>query len=208
VPQLDPGPGDVPRVVDKQAASLSDQLEFVAERENEAAVEVREDAIREAQRGCKDDVDAALADYPIGLNRDRFAAERPYRVHAVAADVHQGAAVELRIEPCVAGPVHCGELEAERGPDDARPPDRALCEQSRDRPRLGVMPPHKTLREDEPLALGVVEGLLGLCHPAREGLLAEDGLPGCERPSVHSTCIPFGSDTWTASTSGSSRSAL
>src|SRR5215208_4657270 len=175
--KLDAGHMNVKRIVGEQASLLADELELVSERHDEAAVEVHNDIGGETERCDEDDVDAALADDLLRLELHGLAAERPDRVHAVTPDVHQRAAVELRLEPCVASTVHRRELEAERRADDSQPPDGIVGDETLEGARLRVMPPHETFGEDEASTLGDVEGRLDLVCSSRERLLRQDVLP-------------------------------
>ena len=76
----------------------------------------------------------------------------------------------------------------------AEPPDRAVLDERPRAARLRVVAPHEGLHHDHPRASGRVPGLLGLGGPARVGLLDENVLAGLERFSVHSWCMPFGSE--------------
>ena len=60
--ELDAGRSDVPRILDMEAAVLAHHLELVAERKDEAAVEVCEYVIRQSKRRGEADVDAARTD--------------------------------------------------------------------------------------------------------------------------------------------------
>src|SRR5437660_187977 len=83
------------------------------------------DVAGERQRAEQANVDAGGADHLLRRDTPRLAAQEPRRRHAVAADVHQRAALELRAHTHVA---EVGEREAERGPNEARVADRALVE--------------------------------------------------------------------------------
>ena len=98
---------------------------------DEAAVEVREDAAREAKRPGKETSTPLLPDDLLGVHALRLAGEETERVDAVAADVHQRAAVELGVEAGVVRAVNGCELEAEGGADDPQPSDGAVRRRAR-----------------------------------------------------------------------------
>ena len=97
---------------------------------------------------------------------------------AVAADVHQRAAVELGQRANVREVV---EGEREGRLHGAEPSDRAVGDESGDRRGLRMVAIHERLRQDEPRGVRGVERFLGLAGMARVGLLAEDVLSGRER---------------------------
>src|SRR5581483_8644057 len=80
----------------------------------------------------------------------RLAREEPRAAHAVAADVHQRPALDVRTEPDV---VLVVERVAERRADEAELADRALGNERRELRRLRIVPVHEGLREQEAGAL-------------------------------------------------------
>ena len=91
---LDSGRVDVPGVVE-EARLIAHDLELIAVRDDEAAVEVRNDIVWQAKRRGERDVDAARPDDLLRVHALGLACEKPDGVHAVAAHVHQRAALEL-----------------------------------------------------------------------------------------------------------------
>jgi hypothetical protein len=142
-------------------------------------VEGRDDPVREPEGAGEEAVDA-----PRRRHRDRegtlgLARQHPRPVHAVAADVHDRAAVERRIEPDVAAG---HEREAEDGAHRLQAADRAVPDERAQPVRLRVVAVHERLRQHAPCPLRRVEGALGVRRPRRERLLAEHVLPRLERP--------------------------
>ena len=81
--------------------------------------------IRERERAGEDDVDAARAHHLFAARSHRLSAEEPEGIDAIRADVHQGAAVEGGVEPCISRAALLGQREAERGAHDPEAADRA-----------------------------------------------------------------------------------
>ena len=116
----------------------------------------------------------------LGADRERLAGEQPRGADAVAADVHQRAALERRLQAHVAGTL---EQEGERCPDQAQLAD--LLEQLDEPARLRVVAPHERLGEHEAAALGGVERARDVVGVTRQRLLAEHvpaGLQRAQRP--------------------------
>ena len=86
----------VPGVLGDQRAALADDLDHAARRHVEAAVERAEHVAGEPQHAGEAHVDAVAARTASPLHALRLAAQQPQRAHAVAADVHQRAALERR----------------------------------------------------------------------------------------------------------------
>ena len=100
-----------------------------------------------------------------------LACDESDRAHAVAANVHQRAAVELGVEARVTGAAFPFEREAERGADEPQRADSALREQCPELRRLRVVAPHEALGEHQPGGVGATEALLHLVPVPRERLL-------------------------------------
>ena len=64
----------MPRVGEEQRAVLADRLEVVAAADGEAAVELAEHVVREAQRAREGDVDAVAADHLLAVHALRLGA--------------------------------------------------------------------------------------------------------------------------------------
>ena len=149
----------------------------------EARGELRDRAAREGQDAGQPQVHARRPDllrreHPGGL----LAGQQPGATDAVAADVHQRAAVEVGPEPDV-GLVLEGEREGR--PDRLEAADRR--QQLEDALRLAGVPPHERLHQDEPGAIGGVERLGHLLGPPGVRLLAQHVLAGRQaghRPRV------------------------
>ena len=144
----------------------------------QARAELGDRAAREAEDPGEPDVDVGRPDDrrtvgEVGL----LAGQQPGAAHAVAADVHERAALQVGPQPDVGRIV---EDEAERRPDRLEPPD--LGQELEEPPDLRVVAPHEALGQDEPGPLGQVERGDDLVGPARVRLLAQDVLPGRERP--------------------------
>ena len=110
-----------------------------------------------------------------------LAAQQPQRADAVAADVHQRAAVELGVAADVRA---VGEREAERRADGARLAD-GLAGEPAEGLDARVQAPHHALHQHAPGSLGGVERGLDVGRPARQRLLGERvlaGLEGADRP--------------------------
>ena len=120
--QLDHRGARMPRVVEPEDAVGACHFELVASRQIEAAVDRREHVAGEAQQPGEAHVDAVAAPNLLRVHRERLAREQPGGAHAVAADVHQRAALERRLQAHVAGPL---EQERERRPDQAQLADLA-----------------------------------------------------------------------------------
>ena len=106
-----PGLARVERVVEDQLAALADDAQPVPERRVQRAVDHGEHVAGEAHGGGKAHVDAVAADDLLGADVHGLAGDEPRRRDAVAADVHQGAALELARQAHVAVAL---QQEAER----------------------------------------------------------------------------------------------
>jgi len=168
----------VPRVGEEERALLADGLQLVARGQHEPAVDLRDDVVGEAERAGERDVDAARAERLLAVHALGLARQQARAADAVAADVHQRASVEVGEQADVLRVV---EEEAERGPDEPQPADRALGDELRQPPRLRREPPHECLHQQPARVLGGVEGVLGVDGGSRERLLAEHVLAGLER---------------------------
>ena len=69
--------------------------------QRQAAVEVRDHAAREAQHAGEHDVDPVAAEHLLGVTRSGSPASSRATADAVAADVHQRAAVQVAAHPDV-----------------------------------------------------------------------------------------------------------
>ena len=98
----------MPGVIEPQDAVGAGHFEFVARRQVQAAVERGEHVAGEAEQPGKAYVDAVAAPNLMGADRVRLARKQPCRAHAVAADVHQRAALERRLQAHVAGSLRAG----------------------------------------------------------------------------------------------------
>src|SRR4029453_7354347 len=94
---------------------------------------------------------------------------------AVAADVHQPAALEIGLQADVVG---VAGVERERGAGDAQLADVAGGEELPGARQLRVVAPHERLLQHAPLALGDVEGALDLLGVTAHRLLAQHVLAG------------------------------
>src|SRR6185437_4892282 len=130
-------------VRDENRCLLADHLQPRPAWDDEAAVEVADDSVRERQRSREDDVDPAWADHLLTSGALWLAGDQAEAADAVAADVHQRAAVEGRVEACIAGAPLSGEVEREGGADDSHPPGNALVDQLGQPARLRVVTPHE-----------------------------------------------------------------
>ena len=108
----------------------------------------------------------------------RLARDQPRAAHAVAADVHERAAVERRVQAHVGV---AGEREREARAHEPHVADRSLAEQLEQARGLRAVAPHERLAEHEPGGLGDVERLRDARRPAVHRLLAEHVLAGPQR---------------------------
>ena len=181
----------VPRVVEPQRPLIPDDLEQVAAGQRQAGVEMREHLAREPHRRRERDVDAVAADlllahHALGLARDQAAS-----AHAIAADVHQRPALELRAQADVRRVVRD---EPEHAADHPEPADRAGADELGEPPGLRVVAVHEpsisslSLRSATSKACSTsdVRRLSGFSHSTC--------LPASSARTVHSTCIEFGSE--------------
>src|SRR5207237_9884447 len=112
----DPRRPPVPRSGEEERALAADRFELVARRQRRPAVEEPEDVIGETHRAGEDPVGAARADQLLPEDQLRLAGKQPRAADAVAADVHQAAALDVRAEPDV---FRVEDREAEAGAYDA-----------------------------------------------------------------------------------------
>ena len=103
---------------------------------------------------------------------------QPRAADAVAADVHQRAALDVRAQPDV---VRVVERVAERRADEPELADRALVDQLLQPLRLRIVAVHEGLGQEAAGAVGRVERRLDLLRMARERLLAQHVLAGLDR---------------------------
>ena len=138
-------------------------------RGGEAGRELRDEAAREVEEPREPDVDAGRAGQGDAVHDVGFlAGDEPRPTDAVAADIHERAAIEIGPQPDVGRPF----LDvAERGPDRLECPDRrqALDEAA----GLGMMAPHEGFRQDEAGPVGSIERLVDLRRMARVRSVSE-----------------------------------
>src|SRR6185295_16070235 len=103
-----------------------------------------------------------------------LAGEQTRTADAIAADVHEPAAVERRVESHVR---RVGQREAEHSPDQAQAPDRPSVDELLESRRLRIVAVHERLHQEAAGLVGGVEGALDLLRVTAEGFLAEDVLP-------------------------------
>ena len=168
----------MPGIRQPQRSLVADDLEQVLAGEREAGVEVGRDFVRKPHDAGERDVDAVAADrllarHPLGLAGDQTGA-----AHAVAADVHQRAAVERGAEPDIRRVV--GD-EPERGADDPDAADGLSRDELGQPAGLRVVAVHERLHQQPVVALGDVEGSFDFGGASAEWLLAQDVLAGLER---------------------------
>ena len=162
--ELDHGLGAVPRIVEEERPLGADRLELVALGQRRAAVEERVDVAREAHRAAEDPVRPARADVGLAVHRLGLAGEQARAAHAVAAHVHQAAALDVGAQADV---VRVVERVAERGADDAQLADRAVADELDELRGLRVVPVHEGLGEQASGALAGVECGLDVRGAAR-----------------------------------------
>src|SRR4029079_11438066 len=114
----------------------------------------------------------------LAVHRLGLAGKETRARHAVTADVHEPAALELVVQAHVTRVV---AREAERRGAETEPPDRPALDELLEAPRLRVVPVHECLHENPAGLLGGVEGPLDVLWMAAERLLAEDVLARLER---------------------------
>ena len=174
---------------EEQRAGVADHLELVtrstmsrpqskhaehAAGERERAGEAHVDAVGRGRS------DLAPAD-ALGL-----AGEQPHRAHAVAADVHQPAAVERRLQPHVVRPVRRRRGRTRTRARTSRSvPTAPLAHQLAQPPRLRVVAPHERLGQHAAGAVGGVERRLGLLRAAASA--ASPTARACRPPARGST---------------------
>ena len=122
-PQLDHRDDAVPRVVEEERALAADRLQLVPVRQRGAAVERRDHVVREAQQPAEDPVGAGRPVPRLAVHATGSPPRRRDAADAVAADVHERAALDVGAQADV---VHVVQRVRERGPDDAQLADRAL----------------------------------------------------------------------------------
>src|SRR5437588_1335765 len=176
--ELDHRAPGVPRVVEEERALLADRLELVARRQDEPAVDLAEDVVGEAEGPGERDVDTARAERLLAVHALGLARQQTRAADAVAPDVHERAALEVGQQADILRVV---EEEAEGGPDEPQPADRALGDELGQPLRLRRVTPHERLHQQPACVLGGVEGVLGIGGGSRERLLAQHVLAGLER---------------------------
>ena len=120
----------------------------------------------------------------------RLAGKEARAADAVAADVHERAAVERRVEPHVSG----ADRERERCAHEPKLADGAAAHELEQALRLGMVAPHEGLHEQAPGAVGGVEGALDVGGTAASGFSHSTCFPASSARTDQSTCGPFGSE--------------
>src|SRR5436190_14149668 len=178
-PQVDARLVHSPRRRQVQAAVRADHVQPLPRRGVERAVDLCCDTVREDERPRQPDVDAGRARHLVRRRGDRLAREQARATDAVAADVHQRAARQGRVEADIVVP----EREREGGAYEPELADRAAADEL-DRPlRLRMVTPHERLHQQPAGAVRGVERLADVVRPACERLLTEHVVPGLERPN-------------------------
>ena len=179
-----PAPVDPPGSLDDQHAVLPDDLHPLAPRRAERGLELPDDVVRAAQRPVERHVDPGRPRDLLAAHVLRVARDEADPADAVAADVHQRAAVELRQRTNVRQVL---ERERERRLDGAEPSDGAARDELAHLRRLGMVAVHEGLGQDQTRLVRGRERLLDLRRATRVRLLAEDVLArgeGMHRPLV------------------------
>ena len=172
----------VPRIVEEERPVAADRLELVAFGKSRPAVELGEDVTREAHRAREDPVGSARADELLPVHALGLTAEQTRSTDAVAADIHQAAALELGAQSDVLRVV---ERKAEAGPDDTHVSDRALVHELPKSLGLWVVAIHERLHQDPLRLLCRVECGFDVPDVPAQRLLAEhvlSRLDSADRP--------------------------
>ena len=108
-----------------------------------------------------------------GADRAGFlAGEESAGVHAVAADVPEGAGAPAGLE----APVVRVDREGEGRTDESERADGSVVDQASQGGGPGLVPPHERLHQEDAARTAVFDHRLGLVGVQRQGLLAEDVL--------------------------------
>ena len=134
-------------------------------------------------------VDPGRADHLLARDPLRLARKQADRAHAVAADVHHRAAVELGQRADVREVV---ERERERRLDHLEAADRTADDEVPYDGGLGMVAVHERLHQHEPLRVGDRERRLCLGGATCYGFSTRTCLPASSACIVHSWCIPLG----------------
>ena len=168
----------MPGIVEEERALGADGLQLVALGERRAAVEEREHVAGKPHQARECPVRSGRADVRLAEDRLRLAAEQARAAHAVAADVHQAPALDVRAQADVVDVV---ERIAEGRADHPELPDRSAFDELDEPVRLRVVAIHERFAEETTRPLSGIEGPRHLVRPAVERLLAEDVLSRLER---------------------------
>ncbi len=178
--QLDPRRHAVPRIGEVEAGLLTDDLQVEAIVEDQPAVEVGDHVAGEPHPAAEGDVDAVTANHLHAAHELRLAGQQPRCAHAVAADVHQRASLQIGAQAHVSRIV---EVEAEGGADEPQAADRAGPDELHQARGLRVMAIHERLHEQTVVALGQVERRPHVGLAAAQRLLAQHVLARLQRPA-------------------------
>ena len=177
--QPEPDAPAVPGVLDEDRALRADHLERVPPREIEPAVELGQHVGRVGERPADAEVHPARREHLSCDDALGLASEEARRRDAVAAEVSERPALELRGQAHIARPGV--EREPEVRPDHAQLADRTSGNQLLEPSRLRIVAPHERLHAEEPLCLGHVEDGRDGERIRAHRLLAEHVLAGLER---------------------------
>src|SRR5262245_52265785 len=167
----------VPGIVEEERAVASDRLELVTLGKSRPAVELCDDVTGKAHRTGENPVGAAGADVLLPVHLVRLAREQAGAADAVAADVHQAAALDIRSQTDVLRVV---QRIAEARADEPEVPDRTLVDELTQACGLRVVPVHERLHQDPSAPLGGVERRLDIADMLAHRLLAEHVLAGLD----------------------------
>src|SRR5262249_60604394 len=167
-----------PRLRHDDLRRRTDRLEPGLVREVERAMELCEHVAGELHDAVETHVDPGVADDLATEDELRLSCDESAAADAVAADIHQRAAVELRPEPDV---LAVREREAEPRVQRAKLADSTREDELVQGVGLQVVAIHERLHEDAVVLLGDVECALDVLRVTRHGLLAEDVLVRLER---------------------------
>src|SRR5262245_46826145 len=169
----------MPWIVEKERPLAPDRLELVSLGKSRSAVELREDVARKAHRAREDPVGAGRADELLPVHLLGLTGQQPRSTDAVAADVHEAPAVQVRPQADVLRVV---QRIAETGADKPELSDRTLLDKLTEPHRLRVVAVHERLRQQSPGTVSRVERLLHRLHSTVHRLLAEHVLSRLHGP--------------------------
>jgi hypothetical protein len=142
-------------------------------------VELGRNLIRKFKGAGEPDVDPRRRQPLPAVDPLRLASQQAADADAIAAEIEQRTAFQLRAPTHVFRIV---ERESECRADLPELPDRTRADQRFELLRLRMVPVHESLHQQTPFAIGRVESVLDRLGVAPERLLAEDVLAGLERP--------------------------